>query len=105
MTGTTITNPSISREAAARFVAVARAAADEIGVAYRLSTHTWSTVIQDPAVAQLAHIPRLVAVGGGFPIIENGAVIGGLGLSGGNADQDRRAAEKALSSLGFDLPD
>ena len=46
MTGTTVTNPSISREAAAR-----------------------------------------------------------LGLSGGNADQDRRAAEKALSSLGFDLPD
>jgi uncharacterized protein GlcG (DUF336 family) len=142
MTGTTITNPSISREAAARLVAVARAATDEIGVAmavavtdasghlrvfesmdgapflahdvaidkawtaaYRLSTHTWSTVIQDPAVAQLAHIPRLVAVGGRFPIIENGAVIGGLGLSGGNADQDRRAAEKALSSLGFDLPD
>ena len=142
-TSTTVTNPSISREAAARLVAVARAAAAELGVAmavavtdasghlrvfesmdgapflahdvaidkawtaaaYRLSTHTWSTIIQDPAVAQLAHIPRLVAVGGGFPIIENGAVIGGLGLSGGHADQDRQAAEKALSSLGFDLPD
>lgn len=140
---TTVTTTSISREAAARLVAVARGSAAEIGVAmavavtdasghlrafesmdgtpflahdvaidkawtaaaYRLPTHTWSSIIQDPAVAQLAHIPRLVAVGGGFPIIENGVVIGGIGLSGGDAEQDRQAAEQALSALGFDLPD
>ncbi|HEY1639641.1 MAG TPA: heme-binding protein [Streptosporangiaceae bacterium] len=72
--------------------------------AYRLPTHVWSSVVQDPAVAQLAHIPRLVAVGGGYPVIENGVVIGGLGLSGGNADQDQQAAAAALTALGFDRP-
>lgn len=73
--------------------------------AYRLSTHTWSSIVQNPATAQLAHVPRLVAVGGGFPITEDGVVIGGIGLSGGDAEQDRLAAEKALVALGFDLPD
>lgn len=143
ITTTTVTTRSISREAAARLIDLARAAAEEMGVpmaiavtdssghlrafqsiddtpflahdvaigkawtasAFRLSTHTWSGIIQDPAVAQLAHIPRLVAVGGGFPIVQNGVVIGGIGLSGGNAEQDRRVAEKALTTLGFALPD
>lgn len=71
--------------------------------AYRMPTHVWSEVIRDPAVAQLAHIPRLVAVGGGFPIIEDGTVIGGLGLSGGTAEQDARAALAALGALGFEF--
>jgi uncharacterized protein GlcG (DUF336 family) len=69
--------------------------------AYRLSTDTWSEIIRDPAVAHLAHVPRLVAVGGGFPIIEGGHVIGGLGLSGGTAEQDRTVAQQALTAIGF----
>ena len=69
--------------------------------AFRLSTDTWSTIIADPRVAQLAHRPRLVAVGGGYPIISDGRVVGGLGLSGGTADQDARAAENALREAGF----
>ena len=73
-------------------------------VAYRLSTDTWSEIIRDPAVAQLAHVPRLVAVGGGFPIVEGGHVIGGLGLSGGTAEQDRTVAQQALTAIGFVLP-
>ncbi len=71
---------------------------------YRRTTHVWNAYIQDPAVAQLAHRPRVVAVGGGYPIIDDGEVIGGLGLSGGTVEQDRRAAETALTSLGFDIP-
>jgi uncharacterized protein GlcG (DUF336 family) len=43
----------------------------------------------------------LVAVGGGFPIIEGGHVIGGLGLSGGTAEQDRTVAQQALTAIGF----
>jgi uncharacterized protein GlcG (DUF336 family) len=68
---------------------------------FGLGTHTWAAVIQNPKVAQLAHRPRLVAVGGGCPVMENGKLIGAIGISGGNAEQDQQAAEAALGELGF----
>ena len=71
--------------------------------AFGLGTHIWSEVITDPKVAQLAHRPRLVAVGGGCPIMDNGQVIGGIGISGGNALQDQEAAEQALRASGFEV--
>jgi hypothetical protein len=55
-------------------------------------------------VAPLAGHPRLVAVGGGYPILENGQCVGGLGISGGSHEQDQQAAEEALAALGFELP-
>ena len=70
---------------------------------FGLPTHVWSDVIADPQVAQLAHRPRLVAVGGGVPIVVDGRVVGGIGISGGNARQDRDAAEIALRALGFEV--
>ena len=72
--------------------------------AFGLSTHTWASILTNPLVSQLAHRPRLVAVGGGYPVIENGSVIGAIGVSGGTAEQDQQAAEAALSSLGFTIP-
>ncbi len=72
--------------------------------AFGLSTHTWASILANPAVSQLAHRPRLVAVGGGYPVIEDGKIIGAIGISGGTADQDQQAAEAALSKLGFELP-
>jgi uncharacterized protein GlcG (DUF336 family) len=71
--------------------------------AFRLPTDTWAKIIADPDVAQLAHRPRLVAVGGGYPIVSDGHVIGGLGLSGGTAEQDARAAKTALHNLGLSI--
>ena len=70
---------------------------------FGLPTHVWSDVIANPQVAQLAHRPRLVAVGGGVPIVVDGRVVGGIGISGGNARQDRDAAEIALRALGFEV--
>jgi len=70
---------------------------------FGLATHVWSDVIANPEVAQLAHQPRLVAVGGGVPIVADGRVVGGIGISGGNARQDREAAEIALKSLGYEV--
>lgn len=58
--------------------------------------------MSSPQVAPLAYHPRLMAVGGGFPILENGRCIGGLGISGGTAEQDRQAAEIALTAASFD---
>ncbi|BBB65761.1 CDP-alcohol phosphatidyltransferase [Undibacterium sp. YM2] len=70
---------------------------------FGLPPHTWTAIIGNEVVAQLAHRPRLVAVGGGCPIIENGKVIGGIGISGGNALQDQQAAEITLAALGFEV--
>jgi len=72
--------------------------------AFGLPTHTWASSLTNPLVSQLAHRPRLVAVGGGYPVIEGGRVIGAIGVSGGTAEQDQQAAEAALSSLDFTLP-
>ena len=70
---------------------------------FGLPTHTWADIVANPQVASLAHQPRLVAVGGGVPIVVDGRVVGGIGVSGGNAQQDRDAAEIALKSLGFEV--
>jgi len=72
---------------------------------FGLATHVWNAVIGNSEVAQLAHRPRLVAVGGGYPILVEGKVVGGLGISGGNALQDQQACEMALKAGGFDLPE
>jgi len=69
---------------------------------FGLGTQVWHNIVSDPKVAQLAHRPRLVAVGGGLPIRSGGQVLGGIGISGGSADQDQEAAEIALRAVGFD---
>lgn len=43
----------------------------------------------------------MVAVGGGYPILEDGRLIGGIGISGGNHQQDQDACVSALRELGF----
>ena len=70
---------------------------------FGLGTHVWATIVGQAEVAQLAHRPRLVAVGGGLPIVDDGRVVGGIGISGGNAQQDRAAAEIALKAMGFEV--
>lgn len=70
---------------------------------FGLPTHVWNSILtNDSQVAQLAHTPRLVAVGGGVPVKLNGQLVGGLGISGGDYAQDQRACEAALAAIGFD---
>lgn len=47
----------------------------------------------------IPHIPRDTVFGGGFPIKINGEVIGGIGVSGGNVEQDMMVAQAALDIL------
>lgn len=68
-------------------------------------THVWNDYVSnDPAVAPLAYRPRMVAVGGGYPILEDGKLIGGIGISGGTYGQDQDACVAALSKLEFEVP-
>ncbi|MGI5436363.1 GlcG/HbpS family heme-binding protein [Streptomyces shenzhenensis] len=71
---------------------------------FHTPTHAWNDYLADSRVAPLAGHPRLMAVGGGYPIIDNDRCVGGLGISGGTHEQDQQAAEEALAALGFELP-
>jgi uncharacterized protein GlcG (DUF336 family) len=71
---------------------------------FGVATHDWNRYITDPKIAPLANVPRLMPVGGGNPIKDGGKLVGGIGVSGGNAQQDQDIAEAALKSLGFDAP-
>ena len=67
-------------------------------------THVWNDYVADPKVAPLAYLPKMMAVGGGYPLLDDGKLIGGIGISGGNHQQDRDVAEAAMKALGFALP-
>lgn len=64
-------------------------------------THVWNALMADPKLAPLGLTPRLVAVGGGVPIMAQGTLIGGIGISGGTYDQDQQIAEAALAKAGL----
>ena len=49
----------------------------------------------------LALRPNVVLFGGGSPIVSNGKVIGGVGVSGGSEEEDRTCAQIALAKLGL----
>ena len=44
---------------------------------------------------------RNVVFGGGLPLREGGALIGGIGVSGGSAEQDEDCARAAMAALGL----
>lgn len=46
--------------------------------------------------------PRIVVFGGGLPIREDGVLIGGIGVSGGSAEEDEICARAGLTALGLD---
>jgi glc operon protein GlcG len=47
---------------------------------------------------------RYVAQDGGFPLIRNGLLYGGIGASGGVGEEDDRVLLPALKAAGFDVP-
>lgn len=64
-----------------------------------LPTEQWNALAADPEVAPIVQGSGILAVAGGLPLIARGRVIGGLGVSGGTAAQDRDAALAALASF------
>jgi len=73
---------------------------------HKRSTHLFTKPPHGPALPgneafgiQLSFEGRFAAFVGGFPIVVNGEVIGGVGLSGGNGEQDTQCALAALQAL------
>jgi len=72
-------------------------------VGFGIPSHSWHDFIKDdPPLAAGAPtgIDRLVVFGGGYPIVIDGALVGGVGVSGGHYSEDMEVAEAALAVLG-----
>jgi uncharacterized protein GlcG (DUF336 family) len=69
-------------------------------------TSKWGGVIGDDELLRIGlnQRPRLVLFGGGLPLVENGRRIGGIGVSGGSAEQDEACAAAGLAALGLAHP-
>jgi uncharacterized protein GlcG (DUF336 family) len=64
-------------------------------------TSQWMGLIENdqPLREGLVQRPRLVIFGGGVPIRVNGELAGGVGVSGGSAEEDERCAMAGISQL------
>jgi uncharacterized protein GlcG (DUF336 family) len=71
---------------------------------FGFATSQWGAILQNDEALRLGmpHRPRLVVFGGGLPISENGQLIGGIGVSGGSAEQDEECARAGLRAIGLD---
>jgi uncharacterized protein GlcG (DUF336 family) len=71
-------------------------------VGFGMATDAWHDFIKDdPPLAMGAGpgIDRLIMFGGGYPIKLGGAVVGGIGVSGGHYSHDMEVAQAGLSAL------
>ena len=67
-------------------------------------TSQWGGVIGDDELLRIGlnQRQRLVLFGGGLPVVTDGQRIGGIGVSGGSAEQDEACARAGLQALGLD---
>ena len=70
---------------------------------FGLSTAGWGPVIGDNEIlrAGLQARDRLVMFGGGLPIVVNGEVVAGIGVSGASEHEDEVCARAGLDALGL----
>ena len=52
-------------------------------------------------VARMGHHP-IVATGGGFALKRDGAIVGGIGISGGTGEEDETLADGAVTDCGYE---
>lgn len=66
-------------------------------------TSAWKDILAGDECLRLGlnERPRLVIFGGGLPIVEAGQRIGGIGVSGGSAEQDEDCARAGLRAIGL----
>ena len=72
-------------------------------VGFGMPSHGWYDFIKDDGPLALGApdgIDRLVVFGGGFPVVVDGAVVGGVGVSGGHYSEDMEIAQAGLRAAG-----
>lgn len=68
-------------------------------VALKTATHNLGPAVQPGAELfqlETSSGGKIVTFGGGYPLFRSGRLIGGLGISGGSAEQDRQIAQRAV---------
>jgi uncharacterized protein GlcG (DUF336 family) len=87
------------------FVHSAQIAVDKACTAasFGFATSKWKDVVGADALlaSGLTKQPHMAMFGGGLPIDEANQRIGGIGVSGGSAEQDEICARAALAALGL----
>jgi len=70
-------------------------------VSFGMPTGQFYGLIKDnPALRDgMAQRERMVAFAGGFPILQDGQVIGGIGVSGASEEQDCQCAQAGLDAI------
>lgn len=71
-------------------------------VSFGLPTSQWHAALANHSAAVREGLllrPRFVAFGGGLPIVEAGARLGAVGVSGGSEAQDEAIAQAGLRAL------
>jgi uncharacterized protein GlcG (DUF336 family) len=69
---------------------------------FGIPTHVWWDFIKGdpPLLHGIVHTPRLVIFGGGYPVMEEGQMVGAIGVSGGHYTDDMEVARAALDAVG-----
>lgn len=70
----------------------------KVGAMYRRTTRAFAEVIGKDGAAATT-LPGVVASPGGLPIMQDGKVIGGIGVSGVTGDQDEQCAKAGLAAM------
>jgi uncharacterized protein GlcG (DUF336 family) len=67
-----------------------------------IPTHVWWDYIKNdpPLLHGITHTPRFIIFGGGYPVMEEGQMIGAIGISGGHYSEDMEVARHALEAIG-----
>lgn len=71
---------------------------------FGFATAQWAGILRGDEALRLGMPQRArnVVFGGGLPMREGGVLIGGIGVSGGSAEQDEICARAALAALGLE---
>lgn len=70
-------------------------------ISFGMATHEWWDFVKgdEPLLHGIIKTDRLVVFGGGYPIKADGAIIGGIGVSGGHYSEDMEVALAGLAAL------
>ncbi len=70
-------------------------------ISFGMATHDWYEFVKNdpPLLHGIIKTDRLIVFGGGYPIMADGGMIGGIGVSGGHYTHDMEVAQAGLAAL------
>ena len=70
-------------------------------ISFGMATHEWHEFVKnDPPLRDgIIKTDRLIVFGGGYPIMADGQIVGGIGVSGGHYTHDMEVAQAGLAGL------